>query len=156
MTGFEIATLTAAVVAAAAAVWNTGLPARLRNHLRQRLSVRQERKTQEERVRLFAAQSDLQEIEDRFDELFENYESRSVPPDLQALWGRVFRLASKSPVRHPFRFGSLVIRTSDPAMRIRKGDRSVADVEWMSMATRPVLPMSLITGSMEAVEVVKE
>ncbi len=156
MTGFEVATLAAAVVAAAAAVWNTGLPTRLRNHLRQRRALRQQRKRQEERVRLFAAEADLQEMEDRFDELVETYHRRNVPPDLRALWGRVFRLASRSPVKQPFRFGSLVIQTWDSAMRINKGDRSIADVEWMDMARRPVLPMPLITGSTEAVVVVKE
>jgi len=41
-------------------------------------------------------------------------------------------------------------------MRIDKGDRYVADVEWMDLSRLPVLPPQLIGGPMEAVVVVKE
>lgn len=94
-------------------------------------------------------------MEDRFDELFDAHRARDVPVELVELWRRVYRLASAAPVRHPFRFGTLEIQVVQPHMRIDKGDRYVADVEWMDLSRRPVLPPQLIhpTG---AVGVVKE
>ena len=156
MTAIEITTVTASVIAATAAVWSTGLPTRARNLLRHKHALRRERLEQEARILRFSAEPDLQAMEDRFDELFEAHQARNVPPELRALWGRVYRLASKSPVKRPFRFGSLTIQTWDFAMRINKDDRSVADVEWMDPSRMPVLPMPLITGSMEPVATVRE
>ena len=142
MTVLAILGYVAAIVVAVITIWNTATISRLRLRVRTALYARRERKQLAERIKRFAAEPALVEIEDRFDELHKAFESRDVPFDLRGLWAKVFRLAGRAPVKPPFQYGELVLHWDMSAMTIRKGAASITGWEELDPLRIPPPPYS--------------
>ncbi len=156
MTVLAILGSVAAIVVAVITTWNTATVSRLRLRGWVALHARHERERQAESIKRFAAEPAMVEIEDRFDELRQAFESRDVPFDLRVLWAGVFRLAGRAPVKPPFQYGELVFHWDLSAMTIRKGSASITGREQLDPLRIPPPPYSAVTMPRPPVVVVKK
>lgn len=154
MTVLAILGYAAAIVVAVITIWNTATVSRLRLRVRASLYARRERKRLTERIKRFAAESALIEIEDRFDELHSAYVSRDVPYDLRVLWTKAFWLAGKAPVGPPFRYGALEFHWDMSAMTIRKGSASITGRDELDPLRIPPPPHSAMAVNPPPVPVI--
>ena len=154
MTVLAILGYVAAIVVAIITIWNTATASRLRLRVRAALYARSERKQLTERIKGFAAEPALVEIEDRFDELHSAYISRDVPYDLRILWTKTFWLAGKAPVGPPFRYGALELHWDPSAMTVRKGAASITGWEELDPLKIPPPPHSAMAVNPPPVPVI--
>ncbi|MDE2893749.1 MAG: hypothetical protein OXN86_14745 [Chloroflexota bacterium] len=145
-----------ATIVALITIWNTAPVSRQRFRLQRAVRARRERNEVANQIDLFATEPALIELEARFDELADAYEAKQIPHDLGVLWAQVFRLAGKSPVGRPFRYGALEVHQEMIAMTVRNGSQSITGREWLEVYPIPVSPRSAVNPPSVPIPAIKD